>query len=222
MLPIMNRLTSLGHLIRGSRGGRWLLASAAAVAMAPFAAPAVANAAPFDHGYGRDDRYGHREPDRHDWHDGHEGHDRDRHDGHIGVDVHIGERRPEYETREVRVWVPPAYRTVVDRHWDEPVYRTEAERVWVPDVYEDREVRYRDHGRWCTRTDHVLVTPAHYETRDRQVCVTEGHWENVERQELVSAGHYEVRAERVRVADRVDPVTVINPMLGGLGVRVGR
>lgn len=216
MFRIANTLNSLRHMVTGSRTGKWMLASAAAVA---FAAPAVATAAPYDHG--RDDRFAHREPERrderHDWHN-----DRDRHDGHIDVDIHLGDRRPEYETREVRVWVPDVYRTVVDRRWVEPVYRTEIERVWVPDVYKDRQVRYLDHGRWCTRVDHVLVAPAHYETRDRPVCVTEGHWENFERQELVTPGHYEVHAERVRVADRVDPVNVINPMLGGLGVRVGR
>jgi hypothetical protein len=40
-------------------------------------------------------------------------------------------------------------------------------------------------------------------------------------QECVAEGHYEVHQERVRVAD-ASPVGVINPMLAGLGVHVGK
>ena len=146
---------------------RWLLASAAAVALA---APAVAHAAPRDHD-GRFERHEvvRRDYDRHD-HERHEWdrHEWDRHDhDHVGIDLHIG--GPRYEVREVR--------------------------VWVPDQFEDREVRYQENGRWCTRVDHVLVVPAHYEGRERQVCVVEGH--------------YDVHTERVPVAD-------------GFGLHIGR
>jgi hypothetical protein len=58
----------------------------------------------------------------------------------------------------------------------EPVYQTVTDHVWVPDQFEDRQVRYLDRGVWCTRVDHVLVVPGHYEDRPRQVCLTEGHW----------------------------------------------
>ena len=111
------------------------------------------------------------------------------------------------------VWVPPVYRTVEDRRWIEPVYQTVTDHVWVPDQFEDRQVRYMDRGVWCTRVDHVLVVPAHYEDRSRQVCLTEGHWETYQRQECVAEGHYEVHRERVRVAD---------PVFGGIGLHIGR
>lgn len=209
----MLRVTNTFKRLLSGRSGKWLLTSAA---LGAIAIPAIAQAGRYD----PPSRAEHREPDRRIP----DRRDDDRHDDHGGrlnVDIHVGDRRPDYETREVRVWVPPVYRTVVDRRWVEPVYRTEADRVWVPARYEDREVRYLDHGRWCTRVDSVLVVPAHYETRDRQVCVSEGHWENCERQELVAEGHYEVHQERVRVAN-ADPVGVISPMLAGLGIRVGR
>jgi hypothetical protein len=105
-------------------------------------------------------------------------------------------------------------------------------------VWETREVRYRDgRGGWCIRRERVLVTPAHYETRDRRVCVAEGRWEtcerrelvcaghyeNIDHQELVCEGHYETRIERVPCEPHGrDPVGVINPMLAGLGAHVGR
>jgi hypothetical protein len=226
---VMSRLCNcVVGFTRGLSARRWLLASAAAVALAaPMTAAAQAG-----------DRHDDRRWDDH----------RDRPRTRVDVDIRIGEPHPEprYEERQVRVWVPavyrtvvdrrwvePVYRTVVDRRWVEPVYRTECDRVWVPEVWETREVRYRDGRGWCTRRERVLVTPAHYETRERRVCVTEGRWEtcerrelvcgghyeNVERQELVCEGHYETRIERVRCEPRRDPLDVINPMLAGLGVR---
>jgi hypothetical protein len=233
---VMSRLSaSVVGLTRTIIGRRWLLASAAAVALAGPAAVARAG------GYDRydDHRYGDRHDDRYD------SHPRTR----VDVDIRIGEPHPgpRYEERRVSVWVPPVYRTVcdrrwvepvyrtvVDRRWVEPVYRTECDRVWVPDLWETREVRYRDgRGGWCTRRERVLVRPGHYETRERRVCVAEdrwetcerrelacdGHFENVERQELVCAGHYETRIERVPCEPRRDPVGVINPLLADLGVR---
>ena len=191
--------------------------------------PAVAQAGRYDpparvERHEPDHRFPDRHDDRHDDHDDrHDDHD-DRHDDHhddrINLDIHVGDR-PTYETREVRVWVPPVYRTVEDRRWVEPVYQTVTDHVWVPDQFEDRQVRYLDRGVWCTRVDHVLVVPGHYEDRPRQVCLTEGHWETYQRQECVAEGHYEVHQERVRVAD-VSPVGVINPMLAGFGVHVGK
>jgi hypothetical protein len=207
----MFRVTNSFKRLLTGRSGKWLLASVAAGALG---IPAVAQAGRYD----PPSRGEHREPDRR-FPDRHDDHHDDR-GGGLNVDIHVGDRHPAYETREVRVWVPPVYRTVEDRRWVEPVYRTETDRVWVPDQFEDRQVRYMDRGRWCTRVDHVLVVPAHYETRDRPVCLTDGHWENFERQELVAEGHYEVHQERVR-AD-ASPVGVINPMLAGLGVHVGR
>jgi hypothetical protein len=198
------------HLVNGLKGLRsvlnsrkWLLASSAAVALS---LPLASHAADNDRGrYDRGNNW-RRDDDRHD-------------DGkRIDVDVHIGSRRPEYERREVRVWVPPVYRTVVDRRWVEPVYRTEFERVWVPERCEDREVSYWERGRRCTRVERVVVEPGHYESRERRVCVSEGPWENCERQELVSAGHYETRVERVKVPYRVSPFEVVNPMLGRVGI----
>ena len=215
MTRIMN---SFIGLVGKNLSKKWLLGSVAAVALA---APNVAQA---------HDRY----------------EDRGR---HVEVDIRVGDRHPVYEERQVRVWVPPVYRTVCDQVWVEPVYRTVCDRqyiapvyqtvcekVWVPEVCQTREVRYYDHGRVCTRIERVVVTPGHFESRDRQVLVAEGHWQNVERQELVAAGHfdkverqevvaeghYEFRTERVAVSDRRSPVEVINPMLGGLGIRVGR
>jgi hypothetical protein len=227
---VMSRLAdSVVGLTRNLFPRRWLIAPAAA-ALALSGPVAIAQA-------GGHDRY--------------DDHRYDRPRTGVDVDIRIGERHPEpaYEERQVRVWVPPVYRTVserrwvepvyrtvVDRRWVEPVYRTECDRVWVPEVWETREVRYRDRGGWCTRRERLLVTPAHYETRDHRVCVTEGRWEtcerrelvcaghyeNVERQELVCEGHYEYRTERVPCEPRRGPVDVINPMLSGLGVRIGR
>jgi hypothetical protein len=229
----MSRLCdSVVGFARNVLSRRWLLASAAAVALAGPVTVAGAHDRYDDHR--RDDRY-------------------DRPRSRVDVDIRIGEphpAEPRYEERPVRVWVPavyrtvcerrwvePVYRTVVDRRWVEPVYRIECDRVWVPEVWETREVRYRDgRGGWCIRRERVLVTPAHYETRDRRVCVAEGRWEtcerrelvcaghyeNVDRQELVCEGHYETRIERVPCEPRRDPAGVINPMLAGLGVRVGR
>jgi hypothetical protein len=210
MLHVKDRFMRLGSV--SSR--RWAMASAAAVALA---APLASQAA--DHDEGRFDRGAnvrHDDDRRGDW-----GHDDDRHDNDrkVNVDIRIGAGRPEYVTRETRVWVAPVYRTVVDRRWVEPVYRTELERVWVPDRYEDREVQFRGgEGRWRTRLERVVVEPGHYESVEHRVCVSEGHWENCERQELVSAGHYETRVERVRAPYRVSPFQVVNPMLGRVGV----
>jgi hypothetical protein len=176
--------------------------------------PAVAQAGRYD----PPARVEHREPDRRipDRHDDHN----DDHEGGINLNIHVGDR-PAYETRDVRVWVPPVYRTVEDRRWVEPVYQTVTDHAWIPDQYEDRQVRYLDRGQWCTRVDHVLVVPGHYEDRPRQVCLTDGQWETYTRQELVTEGHYEIHQERVRVAD-ASPVGVINPMLAGFGVHVGK
>ena len=190
MFPVLHTVKTL---ITGSRTQKWLLASAAAVAMA---APGIAQA-------GRNDRDGresqrdvrpqevhreeaeHREVDRPEA----EHHDEDRHeadyrhderhdDGFLGLrlsgDLRFGDRDDR-----------PVYRTVTDQRWVEPVYQTVTEQVWVPDAYEDRPVQYVDRGRVFTRIDHVLVAPGHYETRTRQVCVTEGRWETFERQVLV-------------------------------------
>jgi hypothetical protein len=202
MLHVKDRFMRLGSVLNSRR---CVMASAAAVALA---APLASQAA------GRFDRGAdvrHDDDRRGDW-----GHDNDR---NVNVDVRIGGGRPEYETRETRVWVPPVYRTVVDRKWVEPVYRNEVERVWVPDRYEDREVQFRGgEGRWRTRVERVVVEPGHYESVEHRVCVSEGHWENCERQELVSAGHYETRVERVRAPYRVSPFQVVNPMLGRVGV----
>ena len=178
------------------------------VAAAVLAAPVASQAAGFDRG--RDDhwRTEYRVPERHE----------DRHDGKgIDVDLRIGAIRPEYATREVKVWVPATYRTVVDRQWVEPVYRTETERVWVPERTEERQVHYRDYGRDCVRIERVVVDPGHYESRERRVCVTECHWENCERQELVCEGHYESHTERVKVERRMSPLEVVNPALAGIG-----
>jgi hypothetical protein len=195
-------INSLKNLAQGIRSSKWILGSAAVVALA---LPAVASAAD------RNDRFDsrpnehrdvdRREPvrrdsDRHDF----DSHNNDRRGG-VDIDLHLGGRRPDFERRDERVWVAPVYRTVVERRWVEPVYRTEAEQVFVAERCEDRQVRYLDHGRWCTRTEHVVIEPAHYETRTRQVCVTEGHFDNIEHQELVAEGHYDYRAERVAGLD---------------------
>ena len=180
---------------------RWLLVPVAACALSLPATARAADGARYGGGEWRHD---------HD-HRGY-GRDHDDHGSRIDVDIRIGGRpRPDYEIRRVRVWVPPVYHTVVERKWVEPVYRTELERVCVPDRCEDREVRYRDRGRWCTRIEHVVVEPGHYETVERRVCVSEGRWETCERQELVCAGHYEWRTERVRVPHRFHPFDVVNP-----------
>jgi hypothetical protein len=202
--------TSIKRLVSKTLGGKKALILAAAAALS---VPALAHAdSRFDRG--RDDRNGRVSDRRDDRRDN----DRGRSGTKIDVDIRLGggDRRPEYREREVRVWVPATYRTVVDRQWVEPVYRVETERVWVPAQYEDREVVYYDRGQRCTRIDRVLVRDGFYETHDRQVCVSEGHWENCERQELVSAGHYETHIEREKVPYRVDPLVVVNPGLGGL------
>ena len=183
MLPLMQ---SVKRLFTGTRTSKWLMGSAAAVA---FAVPTVAQAGRNDRDV-RDVRVEHREVE-HRVAEHHEidRHDFDRGDGHdrgIGLDVRIGDRRPVIEERTTQVWVPE-------------VYETRTEQVLVPDQFEDRQVRYLDHGRWCTRTERVLVTPAHYETRQSQVCVSEGHYET-----------------------RVDPVAVVNPRLGGFDLHIGR
>ncbi len=150
---------------------------------------------------------------------------------HVEIDVHLGRDHcePVYQDREVRVWVPPVYRTVCDQRWVEPIYRTVCDRrfiepvyqtscetVLVPDVWETREIRRVDRYRGTTVcSERVLVAPAHYEKRERRVLVSEGRWENCERQELVCAGHlkkverqelvcdghYETRVDRVRVGE---------------------
>lgn len=212
----MSNLTSMfTSAFRGSSARKAVLASAAALALgAATASPALAG-----------DRYGGgRYEGRYDRHDGRGG----KHT-HVDVDIRIGghDRRgpehcePRYEERQVRVWVPPVYRTVTDRKWCPPVYRTECERVWVPDRWEYREVRHRDrYGRLVVCQERVLVCAGHYETRDRQVCVSDGRWETCERQELVCEGRWEYRTERVRVADaEVEPWRVV---AGGLGISIGR
>jgi hypothetical protein len=200
------------RLVTGTLAGKWMLLPVAAAALS---LPAAAHAdSRFDR-WGRDDRDSRierRVPDRRDY-------DRGRGGTDIDVDIRIGgrDRRPEYREREVRVWVPPVYRTVVDRKWVEPVYHVETERVWVPPVYEDREVRFiGGQGRLRMRIERVLVRDGCYETRERRVCVSEGYWENCERQELVCEGHYETHVERARVPYRVDPLVVVNPGLGGI------
>ena len=71
---------------------------------------------------------------------------------------------PVYETREVRVWVEPVYRSVCDRDW-------------VPDQVEYRDVVHHGyHRRWIER-ERVLVTPGHFEDMTHQDLVTPGHWE---------------------------------------------
>jgi hypothetical protein len=185
---------------------KWVLVAAGAACLA---LPAASRADDRRDDRGRfEQRYSdHRDDDRHD----------NDHGRGIDVNIRVGQRQPEYRTRETRVWVPAVYRTVVDRRWVEPVYRTETQRVWVPDRYEEREVC--DGPRWRQRThvERVLVEPAHYETRETRVCVSEGHWENCERQELVREGHYEVRVQRVREPFRMSPFEVVNPSLAGTG-----
>ena len=220
MLPVIR---SFKRLLSSRKASKWILVPAGALALS---LPAVSHAAGFDRG--RDDRGGRWES--RDWRGGRDYDwrgDRDRKRIDIGVDIRIGDRprRPDYEVRETRVWVPAVYRTVVDRKWVEPVYRCETERVWCPDVWEEREIREYRWGRACTRIERVLITPGHYETRERRVLVCEGRWETCERQELVCAGHYETRVERVRVAhrdrDRLSPLAVVNPMLGA-GIQISR
>ena len=167
----MRGLNNIAGLIGGNKLSKWLCASAAAVALA---VPAVSQAAPgpWRGGGGDDD---------HNRFDDHRGGADDRHDndhdrgGGGGVNIRVGEPHPRYITREVQVWVPAVYRTV-------------CEKVWVPDVYQDREVQFiGGKGRLRTRIDRVLVTPGHYENRDRQV--------------LVIPGHYETKCEQVKVSD---------------------
>ena len=213
MLPVIR---SFKRGFGGKRLAKWLIVP---VGAAIFAMPASSQAAGFERG--RDDRRdGYNWQDRN-WRD----RDNYRRDNDkrvdIGVNIRIGEPRPEYRVRETRVWVPAVYRTVVDRRWVEPVYRTECERVWIPACYEEREIRTIGYGRGRTRIERVLIEPGHYENRDRQILVCDGHWENVERQELVCAGHYETHTERVRVPYRESPLAVVNPMLGG-AVHLGR
>ena len=79
--------------------------------------------------------------------------------------VVIAAPAPVYETREVRVWV-------------EPVYRSVCQRVWVPDQFEFRDVVHQGyHHRWIER-ERVLVTPGHFEDVTHQEVVTPGHWES--------------------------------------------
>ena len=212
-----------------ARAGKWLMISVGAVALSLPAAAARAD----DRGRGIRDRWESGWQDRN-WRDrewgGRDHHRHDHDDKRIDVDIHIGRRlprRPEYVTREVRVWVPPVYRTVVDRKWVEPVYRTETERMWVPDRYEEREVVTWHRGHRHVRIERVLVEPGHYKLCERRVLVCEGRWETCERQELVCAGHYETRFERVRVADghdhrhHISPLAVVNPQLG-VAFQIGR
>lgn len=229
MLHLWNGVTGMGAVV-GAR--KWLVASAAALTLS---LPTASYAADDDRGrYDRDRTEWRRDRGRHDHHDRHDGRDRHRdddrdhhhHDHHrhrdggkrIDVDIRIGGGRPEYETRETRVWVPPVYRTVVDRRWVEPVYRTEVERVWVPERVEERVVRYCHKGHWHARVERVVVEPGHYQAVERRVCVREGRWETFERQELVCEGHYEVSKVRVRRPYRLRPFDVVNPMLGRVGV----
>ena len=205
--------TSFGRFVSKSLGGKRLLIPVAAAALG---LPSLAHAdSRYDRGRG-DDRgaqwSNRRDNDRHDY----DRHDNDHNHSSFNLDIRIGagDRRPEYREREVRVWVPAVYRTVVDRRWVEPVYRIDTERVWVPAQYEDREVVYYERGRRCTRIERVLVCDGHYESREHRVCVSEGHWENCERQELVCAGHYETRIERERIPYRWSPLAVVNPGLG--------
>lgn len=109
---------------------------------------------------------------------------------------------PEIRVVQERVWVEPVYRTVIDRIWVEPVIAQRTETVFVPDRYETRIVRYRDDcGVWITRTERVLVEPAHYETVVRPIVVREGFWEEHERRELVRDGHWEIRERQVVVRE---------------------
>jgi len=84
--------------------------------------------------------------------------------GSHGPSIDVRHEEPVFETREVRVWVDPVYRTVVDR-------------VWVPDRFEDRDVVHYWHGLRRVRLEHVLIQPGHFEDVQRQECVTPGHWE---------------------------------------------
>src|SRR3954471_17565634 len=100
----MVRTTNSFKRLLTGRSGKWLLASAAVGALT---LPAVAQAGRYD----PPSRVERREPDRR----LPDRHDDDRHDDHggrVNVDIHVGsDRHPEYDTREVRVWVPPVYRT---------------------------------------------------------------------------------------------------------------
>lgn len=138
--------------------------------------------------------------------------------GRVEVDVRLGapvRYEKVYETREVKVWVPAVYRTVVDHVYREPVYQTVCEKVFVPEVSEVREVRRFDRGRVCVTRERVIVVPAHYEDRNCQKLVCAGHYEDVTRQELVCDGHYECHTERVCVGERreLSPVEIIHPLL---------
>ena len=92
--------------------------------------------------------------------------------GPHGPSIDIRHVEPVYETREVRVWVDPVYRTVCDH-------------VWVPDRFEDREVVRYWRGFRRVWVERVLIQPGHFEDVQREECVTPGHWE--------------VHLERVRV-----------------------
>jgi hypothetical protein len=194
---------------------RCVLASAALAALGGSALPASA---------GHDDRgrYDYRGPrDNRDYRDYHShGHTDKRVD--VDFNLHIGgaPRRyePCYEERQVRVWCPPVYKTVVEKRWVEPVYQTVCEKVWVPDRYEVRQVRGYDrrHG-WHMCEERVLVCAGHYDNVERRVCVREGYFENCERQVCVSEGHWDTKIERVQVGTR----EVYAPF-NGLALRIGK
>jgi hypothetical protein len=94
-------------------------------------------------------------------------HDDFRADFRFGLHGPVVDVRPApvYEDREVRVWVEPIYRTVVDQH------------VWVPDRYEYRDVVSYWHGFRHVHTERVLVEAGHYQDVTHQELMTPGHWE---------------------------------------------
>ena len=199
-MTMLRATSSIKRIATKALAAKWLTLAAGAAALG---LPGMAKA---DYRGASDYRY--RDYGRHEW----DRHDDDYHHGgtNIGVDIRIGGApRPVYREREVRVWVPATYRTVVDRKWVEPVYRTECEQVWVPPVYQDREVHFiGERGRLRCRIERVVVREGYFENRERRVCVSEGHWETCERQELVCAGHYETRIERVPVRPALDPLAI--------------
>jgi hypothetical protein len=229
-------INTVAKAVRVPAARKWILASAAALTLGGGLMPTTAMADRYDR---RDDRHDNRS-DRYDRRD-----DQKR----IDVDIRIGEPRPRFEERTVKVWVPPVYRTERDRKWIEPVYRTVCEKrwiepvyrdvcekVWVPARYETREVRYHDGHCFRTRVERVLLCDGHFEEVHRKVCVSEGRFEAVERRECVSEGrweecsrqvlvcdgHYEFRKEMVRCDDRRNGFDVINPLLAGLNVELRR
>src|SRR4051812_22430051 len=105
----MSRLCdSVVKFTRSMSARRWLIASAAAAALAGPAAAARAG------GY---DRYDDHRYDDHRYDDHRYDGRYDRPRTRVDVDIRIGEphpAEPRYEERQVRVWVPPAYRTVCD------------------------------------------------------------------------------------------------------------